>query len=176
MRPYTQAAEAFARSPQTEEDLWTTAYSDSERLAGRKYGRPQRKLPLLSRPERHPRNECSWRQFLKELKAFFASQDDFRGNARKTAEQAELFEAGVRFALSQIPCVYPSLKMSDRLFSEVFGFAGQQIINKKEAEAKADVLAYMVETSIEDEQEARKKLREELEAGLAAATLGCTRD
>lgn len=114
--------------------------------------------------------ELTWCQFLRELKSFLDAQPDYHGNRRTVAEQAELFEAGVRFVLSEIRCVTPSLKMSDRLFSEVFGFAGKLIINEKEAEVKAGVLAYMADTGIEDEQEARKRLGEEMEAGLEAAT------
>ncbi len=110
--------------------------------------------------------EIVYRRFLQELRYFMEAQPGF--TSRKAAEQAALFEGGVRFDLERTLGVIPALRWRDRLFGEVFGSAGKQIIAEEVGEAKAAVLAYMAETGIEDEQEARRQLAAEYEAGLEA--------
>ena len=108
--------------------------------------------------------EASWRQFLAELKNYLDRL--FPNDARIATEQAYLLESGVRVALGDEGSAYPSLRMSDRLFIEVFKNSGRQLINKKEAAVKADVAEYMADTGIESEQEARKKMAEEREGAM----------
>lgn len=115
-------------------------------------------------PDRHE-FETSYHQFLIELKEYLERL--FPADPRKVTEQAYMLESGVRVALGDEGAAYPSLRMSDRLFIDVFKNSGRQLVNRKEAEIKADVAEYMADTGIESEQEARKRMAEEMEVAMS---------
>lgn len=96
------------------------------------------------------------RQLLIELREYF-KENNYTPD--KIAEKADLFDGAFRkYAYDEDFEAVPDIKANDALFSEIFGEEGRKIVIREQARADADVRIYMIETGIEDEQEARREL------------------
>jgi hypothetical protein len=115
--------------------------------------------------------ESSWREFLRELRDSLERVEALKTQPKKRVEKADLIESEAYFGIIQRLDFsdFLSLAVRDRLFCEVFGWIGEQLITEKRAEVQAALIAYQARTGIADAREAGRQLRKEMENGIEAA-------
>jgi hypothetical protein len=111
--------------------------------------------------------ETAHRKVLIELKAWLDADSEYSGRPAKIAEQAYLLDAAFTSMARDFDLdAVPSIQVRDAIFSDVFGAAGKQLVEHKQAEADEEVRAFMQENGISDESEARSLLSDMMMAGI----------
>lgn len=108
------------------------------------------------------------RQMLEEFKAALSADERYGSQPGEVAKQADLWEGGLYFAAQSArpDLIHMPIKRRDALFHEVFGEAGRLVTISAEKAIQDEVNAFMRETGITDEGEARRLMMAEMVEGM----------